>query len=100
MSLEFCVLSILNNTNFPNQHWQSVPKYRPAWTVCSQHSDYHHSGPIYDVLQQTASHSSRLQKNIFEVEKAKIAQTSRKVSLYTFLNFRARKIGWPKPITA
>ena len=40
MSLDICVLSILNNTNCCNQHWQLITQYRPAWTVCSQHSDY------------------------------------------------------------
>jgi hypothetical protein len=59
MSLDICVLSILNNTNFSNQHLQSLPKYRPAWTIYSQHSDYHHSSPVHDVLQQTGSHVSR-----------------------------------------
>jgi hypothetical protein len=57
--LDICVLSILNNTNCSNQHCQSLPKYRPDWTICSQHCDYHHSGPLHDVLQQTASHYSR-----------------------------------------
>jgi len=26
MRLDICVLNILNNTNFSNQHWQSLPK--------------------------------------------------------------------------
>ena len=48
--LDIYILRILNNANFSNQHWESLPKYRPAWTICSQHSDYHHSGSLHDVL--------------------------------------------------
>jgi len=58
MRLDICVLNILNNTNVSHQHSDSLPKYCPAWTICSQHSDYHHSDPVHDVLQQTASGSS------------------------------------------
>jgi len=72
--LDICVLSILNNTNFSNRHWPSLTKYSPAWTICSQHSDYHHSGPVHVLLQQTASHSSRWQKVRLRVEKDIIAQ--------------------------
>jgi len=57
--LDIFVFNILNNTNFSNQHWQSLSRYSPSWTICSQHSHYHHSGPVQDVLQQTASHFSR-----------------------------------------
>ena len=38
--------------NFSNQHLESLTKYRPAWNICSQHSDYQHSGPLHDIMQQ------------------------------------------------
>jgi len=57
--LDICVLSFPNNTNSCNQNWQSLPKYRPAWNISSQHSDYHLSGFLQDIVQKTASHSSR-----------------------------------------
>jgi hypothetical protein len=76
MRLDICALSIPNNTNATFQHWRPPPKYRPASTVCSQHSDYHHRGPLQDVLQQTASHSSAWQKVMFKVEEAIIALKS------------------------
>jgi len=85
MSLDICALSIRNNTNFSNQQWQSLPKYRPAWTVCSQHSYYHHSGPLHDTLQQTASHASRWQNLRFKVELAMIAQKGSRIIAILFL---------------
>jgi len=67
-----CILSILNNTNFSNRHWLSLPKYRPARTIYSQQSDYNHSGPVHNILQQTAPHSSAWQNIRFVVEQALI----------------------------
>jgi len=50
MSSDISVPTVLNNNNFCNQHCTLLPKYLPAWSICSQHSDNHNSGPLHDVL--------------------------------------------------
>jgi len=81
MKLHICVLSILNNTNCCNQHWQSLPQYSPVWTICIQHSDYHHSGPLDHKMQETASHFSARQKISFQVEAIITQKGSRRMAI-------------------
>ena len=48
--VRYYVLLNLNNRSFRNKHCAFTLTYRPAWTICSQHSDYHHSGPLHDIF--------------------------------------------------
>jgi len=49
MSSDISVPTVQNNNNCCNQHCTLLPKYLPAWSICSQHSDNHNSGPLLDV---------------------------------------------------
>jgi hypothetical protein len=51
--LDIYVVCILNNNDFCNQNFESLTKHLPAWTIYSQHNNYHHRRPVYYVFKKT-----------------------------------------------
>jgi hypothetical protein len=83
----------MNNNNFYNQQSTLFPKNDPAWNINSQHRVYHHNGPVHDVSQQTASHTSAWQNVILTLKQAIMSQRgSRSLTATYFGDIKIFKI--------